>query len=271
MKVFSFVVSSFFIWLLSALVRTSSFTAPACRPSLSMSGQRDQGQPSRTTATRLFAEQEAAARRPWEFFRFVRQSSKFVRPPFAGKPPKVTVPPGEILWRAGQTESSTNGQCTLAPLDDVVMGGASSSTFDESTGIWSGDVTTANNGGFVGLRSTGLSWDCTACQGLEWKVKHNHPSTRRYKFVMRDTADFNGITWTTSVDVAPGAVTTVRLPFDKQVPALFARRVNDAADFDRSQVAAVQIAYSKFEYNGDLNPTFASGPVKLQLLELATY
>ena len=56
---------------------------------------------------------------------------------------------GETLW----TPSSSENFFRFSPLDDVVMGGASSSTIDNNTGIWKGTVTDANNGGFVGVRS----------------------------------------------------------------------------------------------------------------------
>lgn len=225
------------------------------------------------TATRLSAENMSdTERKPWELFRFLQQSSKFVQPPpLIGRRRSTTiVQPGDTLWQAGSPAGSDS--FTMAPLDDVVMGGASASQFDDATGIWSGTVTTANSGGFVGLRSTpaGLALDCRACRGLQWRVKN--PSNRkiRFKFVLRDSTDFNGITWTTSVDVKPG-VSTVKIPFDKQVPALFARVISDATPFDKSSVQAVQVAYSKFEYDGGLNPTFATGPVKLQLLELSSF
>jgi hypothetical protein len=152
------------------------------------------------------------------------------------------------------------------------MGGASASTFDTSSGIWSGTVTDANSGGFIGLRSSpSLAWNMRTCKGLEWKVKLNSPvkQVRRFKFVLRDSTDFNGITWTTSVDLKPG-VNTVRIDFAKQVPALFARTVT-CKTFQKETVAGVQIAYSKFEYDGALNPKFTLGNIELQLLELRAY
>ena len=46
---------------------------------------------------------------------------------------------------------------TFAPLDDVVMGGVSSSTFSSATGKWTGIVSESNSGGFIGIRSTPFS------------------------------------------------------------------------------------------------------------------
>jgi len=211
----------------------------------------------------------AAERRPWEVLRFVQQSSKFVTLPFlGGRAKEKRVGPGDELWTAGDRSNSF----TMAPLDDVVMGGASASTFDSNTGTWSGSVTDANNGGFIGIRSTpGFLWDCSACKGLEWKVKLGGEGSgvKRVKFVLRDSTEFNGITWTTSVDLKPG-MNTVKIPFDKQVPALFARTVPNQT-FRKDNIVAVQVSYSKFEYDGDMNPKFSLGDVKLQLLELRAY
>jgi hypothetical protein len=228
----------------------------------------------------------AAESRPWEVFRFLKQSSQFVNMPFVPRPTKDqrTVRPGDVLWRAGvggggsgSGSRDSDNVFTMGPLDDVVMGGASSSTFDGATGTWSGSVTDANNGGFIGIRSTpGVEWDMRNCRGLEWKVRLVEPSSssssqqRRFKFVVRDSAEFNGITWTTSKDLNPTVVNTVRIDFDKQIPALFARTVKDQT-FKKGNVVAVQIAYSKFEYDGKLNPKFSLGDMRLQLLELRAY
>ena len=152
------------------------------------------------------------------------------------------------------------------------MGGASSSSFDSSDGIWKGTCTDANNGGFIGLRSTpSQSWNMRTCKGLAWKIKLNSSDkkARRYKFVLRDSTEFNGITWTTIAELKPG-VNTVRIDFAKQVPALLARTV-PGKTFQKESVNAVQIAYSKFEYDGALNPNFALGDIELQLLELRAF
>jgi hypothetical protein len=54
----------------------------------------------------------AAERRPWNAFRFLQQSSKFVSLPFVGGRSKETVVrPGEVLWRLGDKNSFT-----MAPL-----------------------------------------------------------------------------------------------------------------------------------------------------------
>lgn len=210
------------------------------------------------------------ARKPWEFFRFVSQSSKFVTPPslpFIGGGKKGTtrkVKPGEILW----TPSSSSNIFSFAPLDDVVMGGASSSNVDNNTGMWTGTVTDANNGGFVGIRSTpfqnGSVLDMSGCKGVELRLRKG--DGQRYKFVARDSTEFNGICWTTAFDV--GSV--IRIPFSKQIPTLFANSVSGKT-FDDENVVGFQLAHSKFEYDGQLNKKFKLGDLALQILELKAY
>lgn len=234
-------------------------------------------------------------RKPWDIFRFVTQSSKFVTPPSlpffgdAGKNRmKRKVGPGETLWTSSSSSQVFFG---FAPLDDVVMGGASSSTFDGNTGMWTGTVTDANSGGFVGIRSTpfrdGLSLDMSDCNGVELRLRKG--DKRRFKFVVRDSTEFNGICWTTPFDAVEnkgGGLSDIRelfeqsrnstngilirIPFEKQIPTVFANTV-PGKTFDDENVVGFQLAYSKFEYDGQLNNNFQLGDFALQVLELKSY
>mmetsp|Transcript_26123 Transcript_26123/g.38677 ORF Transcript_26123/g.38677 Transcript_26123/m.38677 type:complete len:273 (-) Transcript_26123:435-1253(-) len=202
---------------------------------------------------------------PWDGMRFLQQSSKFFTPPrlFQKKDEGTkVVNPGDTLWEP----SSANNLFSFAPLDDVVMGGASKSNFDNETGNWRGFVTSANNGGFVGIRSTPFSQalDMKNCNGIELRLKGGN--RKRFKFVVRDSTDFNGVCWTSSFD-APSLLNRVRLPFKKQVPTIFARTVPNQV-FGSNNVLGFQVAYSKFEYDGDLNPNFSLGDFSLQIIEI---
>lgn len=185
--------------------------------------------------------------------------------------------------------SSKQNFFSFAPLDDVVMGGASSSTIDNNTGIWRGKVTDANNGGFVGIRSTpfkaGITLDMRGCEGIELKIRLGNG--KRFKFVLRDTTEFNGVCWTTTFDAAnffnslgnflgddraasDKKSTLVRLPFAKQVPTIFAKTVSGRT-FDSNNVVGLQLAYSKFDFDGKLNQNFELGDFSLQILEVKVY
>ena len=240
----------------------------------------------------------SVVRKPWDVLRFISQSSKFVQSPFASFSRKSTmtqsvIKPGEILWTP-TSSSSSSSLLRFAPLDDVVMGGASYSTIDDNTGIWCGYVTDANNGGFVGIRTTPIpsSFDMSSCTGIELRVRTTNDARssgiaaseqpqqrRRYKFITRDTTNFNGICWTTEFDVdAPitssssgnSSVMMIRIPFTKQIPTIFAKTVINVS-FNANNVVGFQFTYSKFAYDNKYNPHFQFGDFCLQLLELKSY
>jgi len=243
---------------------------------------------------------KSSERVPWDALRFVEQSSKFIsRPkiPFLEKNPEpIPVLPGDVIWKAGGSSSNNNGnQFLFAPLDDVVMGGASSSEFDNETGIWGGTVTAANSGGFVGIRSTPFSvapLDMSQCTGLviSLRSRGDGQEEKRLKAVLRDSTDFNGVCWTSCFDYrskgsewnilsgllnknnknADNDMTAIKLPFSEQVPTIFARTVPDQT-FDSKNVVGFQLVYSKFEYDDALNDKFALGDFSLQLTEMSVY
>ena len=75
-------------------------------------------------------------REKWDAFRFISQSSKFItmpKPPLpfiTKRPTKVS--PGDLIWSSDSNANVNRDlKFTFAPLDDVVMGGVSSSTFSK--------------------------------------------------------------------------------------------------------------------------------------------
>ena len=69
-----------------------------------------------------------------------------------------------------------------------------------------GIVSTDNNGGFAGCRSLALSpaLDLRAYTGIRLRVRGD-ATRRRYKAIVRDSYDWNGIAWSQSFDVLPAA------------------------------------------------------------------
>jgi len=63
---------------------------------------------------------------------------------------------------------------------------------------------------------------------------------------------------------------TVRLPFDALVPTIFARTVPDVT-IDLSSIVSVQLALSKFEYDGALSPLFKEGRFEIDILDVSVY
>ena len=103
----------------------------------------------------------------------------------------------------------------------------------------------------------------TACRGVELRIRGG--KGKIFKAVVRDSKDFNGVCWTTTFDDGGNGglrigwgveeVYTVKIPFDKLIPTIFARTVPNQF-LNKGTIEAFQIAYSKFLFDGDLNPKF---------------
>ena len=167
----------------------------------------------------------------------------------------------------------------FGPIDDVVMGGVSSSMLSisplgsengESVGIFAGRVTSANNGGFASVRSRNFSpaLDVSAYDGFELRVKGDG---QRYKFIARTEEAFDGVGYTCSFDTKPGVWQTVRIPFEKLIPVFRARVVSDGKPLNRKHISSLQLMLSKFEYDGKLNPSWKEGPFELPIESIKAY
>lgn len=174
---------------------------------------------------------------------------------------------------------SSKTDVVFGPLDDVVMGGVSSSMLSVSplggeggvaAGIFAGNVTQANNGGFASVRSKNFtpSINASPYDGFEIRLKGDG---QRYKFIARTEDAFDGVGYTCSFDTAPGVWQTIRIPFDKLVPVFRARTVTDGSKFDPSHVSSIQLMLSKFEYDGKLNPSWKEGPFELPIQYIKAY
>lgn len=238
-----------------------------------------------TTKTRK--EEIGLGRKPWDALRFVKQSSKFITlpNPFDQRRSRSTraVVPGETIWQSGMESSSL---FQWAPLDDVVMGGVSSSTFDNGTGEWIGTVSDSNSGGFIGVRTTPVvpALNMEACSGVDFFLRKG--DAKRIKAVIRDSTEFNGVCWTTCFDLPATSKkntfaslfdkddseegVSIRIPFQTQIPTIFSKTV-PGQTFDVKNVVAFQLVYSKFEFNGVLNSNFALGDFSLGVIKVKAY
>ncbi|KAK4440079.1 hypothetical protein Salat_0342800 [Sesamum alatum] len=176
-------------------------------------------------------------------------------------------------------EGTLSRELPWGALDDVVMGGVSESTFQIDpnggenggpTGIFSGVVSTTNNGGFTSIRTRNFSIpeDLSAYDGLELRIKGDG---RRYKLIVRTSRDWDTIGYTTGFDTVKDQWQSVRLPFSSLRPIFRARTVADAPPFNPSEIISLQLMFSKFEYDGKLNPTFVEGPFQLPISTIRAY
>ncbi|KAK4399270.1 hypothetical protein Sango_1402500 [Sesamum angolense] len=176
-------------------------------------------------------------------------------------------------------EGTSSRELPWGALDDVVMGGVSESTFQIDpnggenggpTGIFRGVVSTTNNGGFTSIRTRNFSIpeDLSAYDGLELRIKGDG---RRYKLIVRTSRDWDTVGYTMGFDTVKDQWQSVRLPFSSLRPIFRARTIPDAPPFNPSEIISLQLMFSKFEYDGKLNPTFVEGQFQLPISTILAY
>jgi hypothetical protein len=170
------------------------------------------------------------------------------------------------------TQPNPQFQEIWGALDDVVMGGVSESSFQMvgASAVFSGNVSTANSGGFASVRSRNfdppLNWSGFA--GVKLRVRGDG---QRYKFMLRQDTTWDSVAYCHSFDTVDREWSMVQIPFALLVPVFRARTLPDAPPLDPSRICAVQLMLSKFEYDGALNPTFQPGAFQLQIERIQLY
>ncbi|MEO0408320.1 MAG: CIA30 family protein [Cyanobacteria bacterium P01_A01_bin.135] len=157
------------------------------------------------------------------------------------------------------------------PVDDVVMGGVSQSGIERvATGaLFSGVVSTENSGGFASVRTRSLDpIDLSAYEGIRLRVRGDG---NRYKVLLRDSDRWDGVAYSISFNTVPNTWITVSVPFADLVPVFRARTLEQTEGLNQGSVRAFQIMLSKFEYDGELNPTFTPGAFELLIESIEAY
>lgn len=178
---------------------------------------------------------------------------------------------GELILFDFQTPNQ-NLRNIWGAVDDVVMGGVSSSNLilGDRRAIFTGIVSTDNNGGFASVRSKNFSqpWDLSDYQGIRLKVKGDG---KRYKFITRCEGKWDGISYCYSFDTVANEWTIVDILFEDLIPVFRAKTLKDADKFDSSKVYSLQLMLSKFEYDGGYNPSFEAGGFSLEIESIKAY
>ncbi|CAN6444643.1 unnamed protein product [Victoria cruziana] len=221
------------------------------------------------------------------------QGIKFFEPEIKGDPPEKVEYAGMrnlinavkhgVGYRNGKLifgfKDGMSGGLEWGALDDVVMGGVSESTFQiisngsesgGATGIFKGRVSTANNGGFTSIRTKNfpVPLDVSAYDGLELRLRGDGC---RYKLILRTSSEWDTVGYTAIFNTVNGEWQNVQVQFSSLRPIFRARTVKDAPPFDPSRIISLQLMYSKFEYDGKLNPTFKEGEFQLPISSIRAY
>ena len=100
----------------------------------------------------------------------------------------------------------------FSPIDDVVMGGVSSSSLTDSghnTAFFSGDLSLDQGGGFALVRSREITGQCADAEAL---VIEHRGDGQRYKVSLKVKGS-DSLTYQAGFDTERGLWHTVRLPF----------------------------------------------------------
>lgn len=157
-------------------------------------------------------------------------------------------------------------------LDDVVMGGVSASAIrpEGNAALFTGNVSTANSGGFASVRTRNFEspLNLSSYSGIELQIKGDG---QRYKFLLRDSDGWDSIAYTLSFDTVADHWMSVQVPFSQLKPVFRAKTVANASPLNTTQIRSMQLMLSKFEYDGDLNPHFSPGEFKLWVQRISVY
>jgi uncharacterized protein YbjT (DUF2867 family) len=157
-------------------------------------------------------------------------------------------------------------------LDDVVMGGVSASNIQlvEGTALFSGNVSTANSGGFASVRTRNFqpTFNLSGYEGIKLRLRGDG---KRYKFFLRADAQWDGVGYAYSFDTVANQWIDVLIPFTDLIPVLRAKVVRNYPTIDISKICSFQLMLSKFEYDGQLNPSFSAGGFALQVESIKAY
>jgi monofunctional biosynthetic peptidoglycan transglycosylase len=124
------------------------------------------------------------------------------------------------------------------PIDDVVMGGRSSSRLEPGDGFaaFRGEVSLANGGGFASVRSAPSRLDLSGAEGIALRVRGDG---RAYKLNLRTDDRFDGVTYQAALEPQAGAWQTVTLPFRSFRPRFRGRPVDGAPPLDPARIATI--------------------------------
>ena len=163
-----------------------------------------------------------------------------------------------------------------ASLNDTVMGGRSSGEcLVNSDGLLMQAEVVAEGGGFVSCRSP--VWqpplDLSSATSLRLRLQGDG---RRYKLAVAvsDLAgrlgDFvpGGLRWVEDFDTQDSGISEVVIPFSALQPVVRAKPVGFPLRFEPTKVSRLQILHSRFGDDGQSNPGFRAGPLRLQIFSI---
>lgn len=157
-------------------------------------------------------------------------------------------------------------------INDGVMGGLSQSSFTivEDFALFSGEVSIANSGGFASTRTRNFepAINLKNYQGITLKV---YGDGNRYKLFIRTEATWDGVAYAASFDTIKDQWLDINIPFNNFVPVFRAKTLDNVPPINPQKITALQLMLSKFEFDGELNPSFQPGDFALKVKSIDAY
>jgi len=124
-------------------------------------------------------------------------------------------------------------------INDGVMGGLSRGSIiltNDGTGLFTGELSLENNGGFASVRTMVDSPDLSEYAGLEVRVKGDG---RTYQLRLRDNQRTDGLAYRAVFQTKIDTWLTVRIPFKEFVPTFRGRIIDGAPVLDTAHIHQV--------------------------------
>lgn len=157
-------------------------------------------------------------------------------------------------------------------VDDIVMGGVSASGVSLLPGYarFSGNVSTANSGGFASVRTRNFDppFNLYGWQGVRLVLRGDG---QRYKVILRNSSSWDSRAYCYSVDTTPDEWLVTDIPFSAFIATFRAKTQPTAPPLDPTSICSFQLMLSKFEYDGEKNPHFRPGAFSLDVRSLGVY
>lgn len=138
------------------------------------------------------------------------------------------------------------GSAAWPSIDDVVMGGVSSSEMVVEGGFatFRGEVSFDNNGGFASVRSRPQARDLSPFDGLVLQVRGDG---KTYGFRIRTNSSFDGVSYQMAISPPAGEWHEVKAAFTDFVPVYRGRRVTNHPPLDAAQITTLGLIISRQE------------------------
>lgn len=125
------------------------------------------------------------------------------------------------------------------PINDVVMGGLSESRLsitNNHTGVFTGNVSLENNGGFASVRASLDETDFSSFDGLAVRVSGDG---KRYRLRLRTDTRFDGIAYQAKFGTIRGKWVIAEIPFDEFVPTYRGRTLSDVPPLNTAKICQI--------------------------------